>query len=204
MKSRVLLFTALAITLSILPAIAADEDTLPPEARAALEAAKKNFEKQGMTMPDVEKMMAENAAEEKEQEKAKAKKLAATKPEPLKELPAWIPPIDGFKPNPGTGKHWIDENGRENGTMSGTVPAGPREAAENFQKVARARFPSVSSNDSTINDKLTMTIYVSNVEAGEKEQKIELKLTPAKGGKSSDAILTYIHPAVSSDAPEAK
>jgi len=204
MKSRVLLFTALAITLSILPAIAVDEDTLPPEARAALEAAKKNFKKQGMTMPDVEKMMAENAAEEKEQEKAKPKKLAPTKPEPLKELPAWIRPIDGFKPNPGTGKYWIDENGRENGTMSGTVPAGPRKAAENFQKAARPRFPSVSYNDSTINDKLTMTVYVSNAEAEEKEQKIELKLTPAKGGKSSDAILTYAQPAVSRAAAEKK
>lgn len=204
MNFRTFVFAVVAITLSIFSARAADEDVLPPEARAAIEAAKRNAEKMGVAMPDVEKLMAEDAAEEKEQAKEKPKKLAATKPEPLKELRAWIPPIDGFKPNPGTGKYWIDENGKENGTMSGTVPAGPREAAENFQKAARPRFPSVSYNDSTINDKLTMTVYVSNLEGEEKEQKIELKLTPAKGGKSSDAILTYIQPAVSSARPEKK
>src|SRR6266849_2014565 len=82
------------------------QDNVDPDSREQIEAAKKHAEKMGVKMPDIDKMMAEDAEENAAAKKEMANKAAATKPEPLTSLPAWIPLLDGFQATSGSGKHW--------------------------------------------------------------------------------------------------
>jgi len=107
-------------------------------------------------------------------------------------LPTWIPAIDGFKPTDGSGKHWIDENSKETGTMAGAQ----RDAAKSFVETMRPKFARVTTNDVTVNGNLTRTMFVSDGKAEEEEHKIELEPKPIAGGKSSNATLTYSQPAM--------
>jgi hypothetical protein len=81
--------------------------------RAQIEPAKKSAEKMGVKMPDIDKMMAEDTEEDEN-------KTAATKPEPLAALP-----VCGSK-------QWVDNEGREQGTLRGT---GSRRSLHRFQKI---------------------------------------------------------------------
>jgi hypothetical protein len=53
----------------------------------------------------------------------------------------------------------------------------------------------VTTNDVTVNGKLTMTVFVSDGNGEKEEHKIELELKPTAGGQSSNATLTYSQPA---------
>src|SRR5256885_2510643 len=107
MKIRFLvcLFLASAVSLR-----AQDVD---PDTQEQINAAKKQAEKMGVKMPDIDKMMQESAADDAATKKEVANKASATKPEPLASLPAWIPALDGFQATAGSGKHWIDSEGKE-------------------------------------------------------------------------------------------
>ena len=184
-----------SFTLSLLAALtatfsAAAADTLDPEARAAIEAARKMAEKAGVKTPDLKKLMAEDADEKDEKDDADKKpKGPTTKPSPLTALPAWVTPIPGFKPAPG-GTRWI-EDGVEHGTISGTVAAAPRDLAEQWKNAAKEKFSSVAINDATINGALTVTVFAAYLREEQVEHKAELELKPAKGGKTSQAKISY-------------
>ena len=99
------------------------QDNIDPDTQAQINAAKKQAEKMGVKMPDIDKMMQESAAEDAAASDASAKKAAATKPEPLAALPTWVPALDGFQATTGSGKHWTNDDGKEQGTMIGTLRA---------------------------------------------------------------------------------
>ena len=54
----------------------------------------------------------------------------------------------------------------------------------------------VTTNDVTVNGKLTMTVFVSDGNGEKEEHKIELELTPTAGGQSGNATLIYSQPAM--------
>ena len=116
-RSFVCLFVASAVSLRA--------QNVDPDTQEQINAAKKQAEKMGVKTPDIDKMMQENAAEEAAEKNEAAKKAASIKPEPLAVLPAWVPAIDGFQPTAASGKHWIDSDGKEQGTMLGTAAGDP-------------------------------------------------------------------------------
>ena len=166
---------------------AAAADDLDPEARAAIEAARKMAEKAGVKVPDLKKLMAEDADEK--DDTAKKPKGVTTKPSPLTALPAWVTPIPGFKPAPG-GTRWI-EDGVEHGTMSGTVAGTTREVGEQWKTAAKEKFSSTTTNDMTINGALTVIVFAAYLKDEQVEHKVELELKPSKGGKYSQAKVSY-------------
>lgn len=133
MRPQTFIFAFSAITTGL----AFAQNNVDPDTREQINAAKKQAEKMGVKMPDIDKMMEENAAEEKAEA---AKKAPASKPEPLASLPAWIPAIEGFQAANGSGKHWTDNEGKEQGTMSGTVAGDPHAIFKKWEGSAKPQF----------------------------------------------------------------
>jgi hypothetical protein len=184
------------------------QDNVDPDTRAQIEAAKKNAEKMGVKMPDIDKMMAEDAEEDAAAKKEVANKTAATKPEPLASLPSWIPPIDGFQPTTGSGKHWIDNEGKEQGTMRGIVSGDPHVVFKSWEKLAKPKFSGGDTAwEPTIGD-MNGRHYVS-LHAFRRDAQgadfcdLRLELESAKSGKSN-VTFTYIQPAAGCVAAEKK
>jgi hypothetical protein len=176
-----------------LPAYAED-DAMPPEARAAIKAASKNAAKAGVEMPDLKELMKDDEKTETqgmdtEDEKPKA---APTAKVPLAKLPAWIPAVPGFKPSPG-GRCWT-EDGNAKGGMSGAAPGKPRELADAYAKTAKPKFSGVTTNYVTINDALTVTVFLEYLRDAEGEHRAEVEFKPASGGKSCAVTISYTEP----------
>jgi hypothetical protein len=191
-----LLALAVSTTLAA-TSFAAGAGDIDPDAKAAVEAARKMAEKAGVQVPDLKKLM-EDDEEEKTPagkkgatatEKTAPAKAANTKPEPLKAPPAWVTPLAGFQQAPG-GKRWV-EGGVEKGEVTGTAPGAPRELAANWAKAAKESFYGVSTNDATINGALTITIFATHLRNADVDHRVELELQPGKGGKTSNVKLTY-------------
>jgi hypothetical protein len=51
-------------------------------------------------------------------------RLPQQKLEPLAALPSWIRAAERFQSTTATGKHWTNNEGKEQGTMRGTVSGG--------------------------------------------------------------------------------
>src|SRR6266404_7647255 len=98
--------------IALFGAFSINAQNVDPDTQEQINAAKKQAEKMGVKMPDIDKMMEENAAEDAAAKTEATKKAAATKPEPLPSLAAWIPALDGFQAMAGSGKHWIDNDGK--------------------------------------------------------------------------------------------
>ena len=130
----------LFLCLSMSLALSLNAQNVDPDTREQINAAKKQAEKMGVKMPDIDKMMQESAANDAAAKKEVANKAAATKPEPLAMLPAWIPALDGFQVTAGSGKHWIDNEGKEQGTMIGTVAGDPHAVFKKWEQSAKPQF----------------------------------------------------------------
>jgi hypothetical protein len=172
------------------------QDNVDPDMQEQINAAKKQAEKMGVKMPDIDKMMKESAAEDARTEEAK--KVAATKPEPLAALPAWIPPLDGFQAVAGSGKHWIDSEGKEQGTMTGTVAGDPHAVFKKWEQSAKPQFSGPDTSWSPTIGNVNGTHYVSlhtfrRDTSGTELCDLTLELDAASGGKSK-ATVTYIQP----------
>ena len=173
------------------------QDNVDPDMQEQINAAKKQAEKMGVKMPDIEKMMQESAAEDARTEGAK--KAAATKPESLASLPAWIPALDGFQVTAGSGKHWINDDGKEEGTMIGTVAGDPHAVFKKWEQLAKPQFSgpdtSWSPTIGSVNGKHYVSLHTSRRDtSGTDLCDLTLELDAAGGGKSK-ATVSYIQPA---------
>jgi len=81
------------------------QDNIDPDTREQINAAKKQADKMGVKMPDIDKLMADEAKEDAAAKTETAKRVSPTKSEPLAALPVWIPPVEGFQSTVGSGKH---------------------------------------------------------------------------------------------------
>ena len=175
------------------------QDNIDPDMQEQINAAKKQAEKMGVKMPDIEKMMQESAAEDDAAAKTEAaKKAPATKPEPLAALPAWVPAIDGFQLTAGSGKHWIDNEGKEQGTMKGTVAGDPHAVFKKWEQSAKPQFSgpdtSWSPTIGSVNGKHYVSLHTFRRDAsGTAFCDLTLELDAAGGGKSTVTI-SYIQP----------
>src|SRR5262249_39627529 len=125
-------------------------------------------------------------------------KAAPTTAEPLTSLPAWIPAIDGFQPASGTGKHWIDSDGREQGTMTGTVAGDPHAVFKKWELSAKSQFSGPATSWSptigSVNGKHYVSLHTFRRDAsGTDLCDLQLELDAADGGESK-ATVTYIQP----------
>jgi hypothetical protein len=118
----------------------------------------------GMKMPDVQKMLDENAKEEKaeaaEQESA-AKKKEADKPAGPIALPDWTPKLSQFTPAGPAAKKIVD--GKEQIVVTGTSPLTPAALAAEWEKFKNPKF-SHEANSSNINGSVTEIVGYSNSE----------------------------------------
>ncbi len=182
------LAVGLAASLAVLRAGAAEDFDL--ETKSALGAARKAMEKAGVKMPDIKKLL-EEADEPSAPEKKQAtkEKPAAAKPEALKVLPGWITPIPGFQAALG-GKKWM-EGGVEKGELSGTVPGAAQEVAASWAKEAKEKFRGVTTNEMKIQGALTIQVFASYLKDEAAEHEVVFELKPGKGGKTSEATVSY-------------
>ena len=188
--------------------LSVNAQNVDPDAQEQINAAKKQAEKMGVKMPDIDKMMQESAAEDAAEKTEAAKKAAATKPEPLSALPSWIPLLDGFQPTAGSGKHWIDSDGKEQGTMIGTVAGDPHAVFKNWEQSAKPQFSgpdtSWSPTIGSVNGKHYVSLHTFRRDASGTELcDLALELD-AQGGGKSKATVTYKQPAAGCGAAQKK
>jgi hypothetical protein len=169
--------------------MAEEDDVIPPEARAAIEAARKNAENSGVEIPDLEALMKDEEGVPSDDGGAK---VAPTAKEPLDALPSWIPAVPGFRSS-APGSRWT-EDGMAKGEMSGIAPGKARELAEEYAQLARPKFRGVTTNDVTINGALTMTVFISNLVDEQAEHRAEVEIKPAADGKDCEVTVNYSEP----------
>ena len=175
------------------------QDNIDPDTQVQINAAKKQAEKMGVKMPDIDKMMQESAAEDAAASDASAKKAAATKPAPLAALPTWVPALDGFQATARSGKHWTNDDGKEQGTMIGTVAGDPHAVFKKWEQLAKPQFSgpdtSWSPTIGSVNGKHYVSLHTFRRDtSGTDLCDLTVELDTAGGGKSK-ATVTYIQPA---------
>ena len=180
------------------------QDNVDPDMREQIEAAKKQADKMGVKMPDIDKLMADQAKEDAAAKTETAKNAPAKKAEPLAALPEWIPPVDGFQSTGGTGKHWTDNDGKEEGTMKGTVPGDSHAVFKKWEALAKSQFngpdtgwePTVGD----INGKRYVSLHTFRRDtSGTDFCDVRVEIENAGGGKSNVTI-TYTQPAAGCSA----
>ena len=188
----------LFLCLSTSLALSLNAQNVDPDTQEQINAAKKQAEKMGVKMPDIDKMMQESAADDAAAKKEVANKAAATKPEPLASLPGWIPALDGFQVTAGSGKHWIDNEGKEQGTMIGTVAGDPHAVFKKWEQSAKPQFSgpdtSWSPTIGSVNGKHYVSLHTFRRDtSGTDLCDLTLELDTAGSGKSK-ATVSYIQP----------
>ena len=181
------------VCLFVASAVSLRAQNVDPDTQEQINAARKQAEKMGVKTPDIDKMMQENAAEEAAEKNEAAKKAASIKPEPLAALPAWVPAIDGFQSTAGSGKHWIDSDGKEQGTILGTVAGDPHAVFKKWEASAKAQFSgpdtSWSPTVGNVNGKYYVSLHTFRRDSsGTDFCDLKLELDSASGGKSNVTI----------------
>ena len=143
------------------------------ETEAALRRASEAAKKMGIQMPDVKKMMAEDAQEEaKEEAKAKAKAQAAiSAPGPVA-FPDWTPKIPEFTPAGPVAKKVVDDVAQI--VQTGTSPLTPVALADEWEKFKNDKYQ-FSRMRSNINETITQTVTFRELE--ELHQEVTMKAT---------------------------
>jgi hypothetical protein len=152
-----------------------------PSGRAS-EAAKK----MGVQMPDVKKLMEEDAQEEaKEKEKAKAKVQAAMNaPGPIA-FPDWTPKIPEFTPAGPIAKKVVDDVPKI--VQTGTSPLTPIALADAWEKFKNDKYQ-LSRLDSNINQTITQTVIFRELDKPHGE--VTMKATRAPQEKITHVTLS--------------
>ena len=158
-----------------------DKDT-----ETALRQADEAAKKMGLQMPDVKKMMAEDAQEEaKEQAKAKAKLQAAiSAPSPVA-FPNWTPKIPEFTPAGPVGKKIVDDVAQI--VQTGTSPLSPVALADEWEKFKNDKYQ-FSRMRSNINETITQTVTFRELE--DPHQEVTMKATRAPREKITHVTLS--------------
>ena len=158
-----------------------DKDT-----ETALRQADEAAKKMGLQMPDVKKMMAEDAQEEaKEQAKAKAKLQAAiSAPSPVA-FPNWTPKIPEFTPAGPIAKKIVDDVAQI--VQTGTSPLSPVALADEWEKFKNDKYQ-FSRMRSNINETITQTVTFRELE--DPHQEVTMKATRAPREKITHVTLS--------------
>ena len=174
------------------------QNNVDPDSQEQINAAKKQADKMGVKMPDIDKLMADEAKEDAAAKTETAKRAAPTKAEPLASLPAWIPPVDGFQSTAGSGKHWIDNEGKEQGTMKGIVPGDPHAVFKKWESASKSQFSGPDTvwepTIGDINGKHYVSLHTFRRDtSGTDFCDIRVEIESAGGGKSNVTV-TYVQP----------
>jgi hypothetical protein len=137
-------------------------------------------------MPDVKKMMAEDAQEEaKEQAKAKAKMQAAiSAPGPVA-FPNWTPKIPEFTPAGPVAKKIVDDVAQI--VQTGTSPLSPVALADEWEKFKADKYQ-LSRMNSNINETITQTVTFRELE--DPHQEVTMKATRKPREKITQVTLS--------------
>jgi len=143
------------------------------ETEAALRLASEAAKKMGIQMPDVKKMMEEDAQEEaKEEAKAKAKVQAAISAPGLVAFPDWTPKIPEFTPAGPVAKKVVDDVAQI--VQTGTSPLTPVALADEWEKFKNDKYQ-FSRMRSNINETITQTVTFRELE--QPHQEVTMKAT---------------------------
>jgi len=156
------------------------------ETETALRQADEAAKKMGLQMPDVKKMMAEDAQEEaKEQPNAKAKLQAAiSAPGPVA-FPNWTPKIPEFTPAGPVAKKIVDDVAQI--VQTGTSPLSPVALADEWEKFKNDKYQ-FSRMRSNINETITQTVTFRELE--DPHQEVTMKATRAPREKITHVTLS--------------
>ena len=156
------------------------------ETETALRQADEAAKKMGLQMPDVKKMMAEDAQEEaKEQANAKAKLQAAiSAPGPVA-FPNWTPKIPEFTPAGPVAKKIVDDVAQI--VQTGTSPLSPVALADEWEKFKNDKYQ-FSRMRSNINETITQTVTFRELE--DPHQEVTMKATRAPREKITHVTLS--------------
>ena len=156
------------------------------ETETALRQADEAAKKMGLQMPDVKKMMAEDAQEEaKEQAKAKAKVQAAINAPGPVAFPNWTPKIPEFTPAGPIAKKIVDDVAQI--VQTGTSPLSPVALADEWEKFKNDKYQ-FSRMRSNINETITQTVTFRELE--DPHQEVTMKATRAPREKITQVTLS--------------
>ncbi|PYJ49532.1 MAG: hypothetical protein DME87_09315, partial [Verrucomicrobia bacterium] len=143
---------------------------------AALRQASEAAKKIGIEMPNVKKMMEEDAKEEaKEEAKAKAKVQAAISAPGLVAFPDWTPKIPEFTPAGPAAKKVVDDVLQI--VQTGTSPLTPVALADAWEKFKNDKYQ-FSRMRSNINKTITQTVTFRELEDPHQEVTMEATREP--------------------------
>ena len=174
------------------------QDNVDPDMREQIEAAKKQADKMGVKAPDIDKLMADQAKEDAAAKTETAKTVPATKGEPLAALPEWIPPVDGFQSTAGAGKYWTDKDGKEQGTIKGSVAGDPHAVFKKWEASTKSKFSGPDTvwepTIGDINGKHYVSLHTLRRDtSGTDFCDVRLEIESA-GSEKSNVTVTYVQP----------
>jgi len=142
----------------------------------ALKQASEAAAKMGVTMPDVKKMMEDDAKEEAAREARKKERVQAVlnAPGPVA-FPDWMPKVPEFKPAGPAAKKIMDDLPQI--VQTGTSPLHPIAIADEWEKFKNDKF-SLSRMNSNINGTVTQTVTYRGMEDSTLEVRMEAKREP--------------------------
>ena len=156
------------------------------EIETALRQANEAAKKMGVQMPDVKKMMAEDAQEEaKEQAKAKAKVQAALNAPGPVAFPNWTPKIPEFTPAGPVAKKIVDDVAQI--VQTGTSPLSPVALADEWEKFKNDKYQ-FSRMNSNINETITQTVTFRELD--DPHQEVTMKATREPREKITQVTLS--------------
>jgi len=163
---------SVAAALIVAPLAYAQDKETEEQIREATEAAKK----MGVQMPDVKKMMEEDAQEEaKEKEKAKTNVQAALNAPGPVAFPDWTPKIPEFTPAGPIAKKVVDDVPQI--VQTGTSPLSPIALADAWEKFKNDKYQ-FSRMKSNINQTITQTVTFRELEETHQEVTMEATRAP--------------------------
>jgi hypothetical protein len=179
-------FLAFVFLFALMLARLANAQDTDKEAEEALRKASEAAKRMGVQMPDVKKMMEEDAQEEaKEKEKAKAKVQAAlSAPGPVA-FPDWTPKVPEFTPAGPIAKKVVEDVAQI--VQTGTSPLTPVVLADAWEKFKNDKYQ-LSRMRSNINETITQTVTFRELD--EPHQEVTMQATRAPREKITHVTLS--------------
>jgi hypothetical protein len=179
-------FVTFVFLVALVFARLANSQDVDKETEAALRRASEAAKKMGVQMPDVKKLMEEDAQEEaKEKEKAKGKVQAAMNAPGPVAFPDWTPKIPEFTPAGPIAKNVVDDVPQI--VQTGTSPLTPIALADAWEKFKNDKYQ-LSRIDSNINQTITQTVTFRELD--EPHGEVTMKATRAPREKITHVTLS--------------
>ena len=169
-------FLPFVFLFALMLACLATAQDIDKETEAAIRQASEAAKKMGIEMPNVKKIMEEDAKEEaKEKAKARAKVQAAiSAPGPIA-FPDWMPKVPEFTPTEPAVKKVVDDVPQI--VQTGTSPLTPVALADAWEKFKNDKYQ-FSRMRSNINKTITQTVTFRELEEPHQEVTMEATREP--------------------------